>query len=72
MAKDISQQIHEAIDAAVKEATGKIFDAAIEQAKKDAEAERDKIIAKAAMSISRWYNFQDLGQTLRIEVRKPE
>ena len=69
---NIADELFKALDKAVVEATKKIFDEAIEKATKDAEAERDKIIARAAMSVSSWYSYENLGTTLRIEVKKPE
>lgn len=61
-----------ALEKSVSDAIEKIFDRHIEEATKEAQEKRQEIIANAAMRMSSWYNFENLGKTLRIEVRNPE
>jgi hypothetical protein len=69
---DITNSFVEAIDAAVKQDIEKSFDRHMEAFKQEADSIRAEVIAGAIMKMSKWYSFQNLGETLRIEVRNPK
>lgn len=58
------------IDTAIKQAIGNVFDKAIEQAVKDANARRDEVVSAAALKLSSWYNINDMGTHLTITIDK--
>lgn len=64
-------QLQKAIEEGVRLETQKIYDRHMEEFKSEIEAVRSDVIARVTMNLSTWYNFENLGHTLRIEVRKP-
>jgi hypothetical protein len=68
----ILTQFAGAIDKAIEESVRAAYDRHMEAFKREAEEIKADVIANAVMRMSSWYNFQDLGHTLRIEVKNPE
>lgn len=69
---DVMKQFAGAIDKVIEESVKAAFDRHIEAFNKEAEGIKSDVIVKAIVKMSSWYNFENLGQTLRIEVRNPE
>jgi hypothetical protein len=69
---DVMTQFAGAIDKAIEESVLAAFDRHMEAFNKEAEEIKADTVAKAVIRMSSWYNFENLGQTLRIEVRNPD
>lgn len=67
----VMDQLQKAIDKMVEDRVAETFDKHMEAFKKEAQEIRKEVIATAVMKFSNWYSFQDLGSTLRIEVKQP-
>jgi hypothetical protein len=69
---DVITQFAGVIDKAIEESVRAAYDRHMEAFKQEAEEIKSDVIARAVMRMSSWYNFQDLGHTLLIEVKNPE